>query len=131
MIWIAAGACCCCCCCYLLLLPAAALAAALWLNLREYAQKLRHYLPQIDDAGVEVVGVSLGTVDAARDFCGETGFPLDNMFMVSIDAISTSILGLQMLLLMIGDRGLTLSLTATRTLKQYYKVLIPLADLLA
>lgn len=52
------------------------------LDLREYAQKLRHYLPQIDDAGVEVVGVSLGTVEAARDFCGETGFPLDSMFMV-------------------------------------------------
>lgn len=50
-------------------------------NSWEYAQKLRHYLPQIDDAGVEVVGVSLGTVEAARDFCGETGFPLDNMFM--------------------------------------------------
>ncbi|CBJ48830.1 conserved unknown protein [Ectocarpus siliculosus] len=50
-------------------------------NSWEYAQKLRHYLPQIDDAGVGVVGVSLGTVDAARDFCAETGFPLDNMFM--------------------------------------------------
>lgn len=50
---------------------------------REYAQRLRHYLPQIDDAGVEVVGVSLGTVDAARYFCAETGFPLNNMFMVS------------------------------------------------
>lgn len=65
------------------LLPTAAAINTLWLNLREYAQKLRHYLPQIDDAGVEVVGVSLGTVEAARDFCGETGFPLDNMFMVS------------------------------------------------
>lgn len=51
---------------------------------REYAQKLRHYFPKIDDAGVEVVGVSLGTVDAAKDFCSETGFPLDNMFMVSL-----------------------------------------------
>lgn len=58
--------------------------AATWcLGVREYAQKLRHYLPQMDDAGVEVVGVSLGTVDAARYFCSETGFPLDNMFMVS------------------------------------------------
>lgn len=51
---------------------------------REYAQKLRHYFPKIDDAGVGVVGVSLGTVDAAKDFCAETGFPLDNMFMVSL-----------------------------------------------
>ena len=51
---------------------------------REYAQKLRHYLPQIDDAGVGVVGVSLGTVDAARFFCAETGFPLSSMFMVSL-----------------------------------------------
>lgn len=49
---------------------------------REYAQKLRHYFPKIDDAGIGVVGVSLGTVDAAKDFCAETGFPLDNMFMV-------------------------------------------------
>lgn len=54
-----------------------------WFRTREYAQKLRHYMPQIDDAGVEVVGVSMGTVDAARDFCAETGFPLDSMFMVS------------------------------------------------
>ncbi|CAM9256906.1 unnamed protein product [Ascophyllum nodosum] len=50
-------------------------------NSWEYAQKLRHYLPQIDDAGVGVVGVSLGTVDAARFFCAETGFPLSSMFM--------------------------------------------------
>lgn len=50
-------------------------------NSWEYAQKLRHYLPQIDDAGVGVVGVSLGTVDAAKDFCAETGFPLDSLFM--------------------------------------------------
>lgn len=50
---------------------------------REYAQKLRHYMAKIDDAGIGVVGVSLGTVDAAKDFCAETGFPLDNMFMVS------------------------------------------------
>lgn len=40
-------------------------------------------MAKIDDAGVGVVGVSLGTVGAAKDFCAETGFPLDNMFMVS------------------------------------------------
>ncbi|CAN0024828.1 unnamed protein product, partial [Discosporangium mesarthrocarpum] len=50
-------------------------------NSWEYAQKLRHYLPRIDDAGVNLVGVSMGTVAAARDFCAETGFPLGSLYM--------------------------------------------------
>ncbi|CAM9281282.1 unnamed protein product, partial [Choristocarpus tenellus] len=50
-------------------------------NSWEYAQKLRHYLPKIDDSGVNLVGVSMGTITAAKDFCAETGFPLDSLYM--------------------------------------------------
>ena len=43
----------------------------------EYAQKLLHYLPQLDRAGVSVVAVGIGSVAAAKEFATLVGgFPL-------------------------------------------------------
>ncbi|KAG5189392.1 AhpC/TSA antioxidant enzyme-domain-containing protein [Tribonema minus] len=50
-------------------------------NAWEYAQKLRHYLPAIDDAGAEVIAVGLGTVAAAKEFASLTNFPLQRLYV--------------------------------------------------
>jgi hypothetical protein len=43
----------------------------------EYAQKLLHYLPQLDCAGVKVVAVGIGSVASAQEFAALVGgFPL-------------------------------------------------------
>jgi AhpC/TSA antioxidant enzyme len=40
----------------------------------------QYYLPAIDDAGVELVAVGLGTVEAATQFAELTSFPLANLY---------------------------------------------------
>jgi peroxiredoxin len=50
-------------------------------NAFEYAQQLRHYLPAIDDAGADLVAVTIGTVEAAREFASITRFPLSNLYV--------------------------------------------------
>lgn len=43
----------------------------------EYAQKILHYLPQLDRAGVNVVAVGIGSVASAQEFATLVGgFPL-------------------------------------------------------
>jgi hypothetical protein len=46
----------------------------------ELAQKLVDDLPALSDAGVTVVGVGIGSVDAAREFARRTNFPLESLY---------------------------------------------------
>lgn len=47
----------------------------------EYAQKLLHYLPELERANVNVVAVGIGTVAAAQKFASLVGgFPLDRLY---------------------------------------------------
>lgn len=50
-------------------------------NSWEYAQKLRHFFPSIDDAGAEVVAVGIGSLEAAREFASLTSFPLSSLYV--------------------------------------------------
>jgi hypothetical protein len=50
-------------------------------NSFEYAEKLLYYLPEIEKAGVNLVCVGIGNVDAAREFARLVGgFPLDKLY---------------------------------------------------
>lgn len=49
-------------------------------NSWEYAEKLRHYLPALDDAGAEVFAVGIGSCESANLFAEETGFPKSKLF---------------------------------------------------
>eukprot|EP00873_Tetraselmis_striata_P022378 jgi/Tetstr1/442642/TSEL_030737.t1 len=46
----------------------------------ELAQKLVDRLPELREAGVEVVAIGIGSLAAARKFCTSTGFPMGNLY---------------------------------------------------
>lgn len=46
----------------------------------EESQKLQHYLPQLNQAGVQLVAVVIGSPDNARAFAEISGFPLDKLY---------------------------------------------------
>ncbi|CAM9350351.1 unnamed protein product, partial [Phaeothamnion confervicola] len=50
-------------------------------NSWELAQKLRHNLPAIDDAGTKVVAVGIGSILGAKAFAAATGFPLGSLYV--------------------------------------------------
>lgn len=49
-------------------------------NTFEFGEKLLHYLPQLDKAGVQLVAVTIGSPENARAFAELTGFPLDKLY---------------------------------------------------
>ena len=49
-------------------------------NAFELGEKLLHYLPALDRAGVNVVAVGIGTVASAQEYARLTGFPLDRLY---------------------------------------------------
>jgi hypothetical protein len=59
----------------------------------EYAQKLRHYLPQLQAKGASVRVVGIGGVEAAKEFCASNNFPEDLMY-ADPNADSAAALGL-------------------------------------
>jgi len=46
----------------------------------ELAQKLVDDLPRLEEAGVAVVAVGIGSVASARAFCDKTNFPIDKLY---------------------------------------------------
>ena len=46
----------------------------------ELAQKLVDDLPRLEEAGVAVVAVGIGSAASARAFCDKTNFPMDKLY---------------------------------------------------
>lgn len=49
-------------------------------NTFEFSEKLLHFLPQLDKAGVQLVAVVIGSPDNARAFSELSGFPVDRVY---------------------------------------------------
>lgn len=47
------------------------------LSSMELAQQLKYYLPQIQKAKINVIGIGPGTVENAKEFCSLNNFPID------------------------------------------------------
>ena len=46
----------------------------------ELAQRIADDLPRLEEAGVQVVAVGIGSVDAAKFFCEKTKFPIEKLY---------------------------------------------------